>query len=179
MSEGEVCSHVKVVIRVRPLNAKETEGNLKNVVRVVDNHLLVFDPKETEVTFFRGQKAGNRDVRRRLNKDLTFIFDHVFGEDSTQMEVFENTTKGVVDGVLNGYNCTGKGRFSQGLKEKPDCVMPQHSGGQSDMWRLQFVFSILCSFQDNIDEQSFRYMLVAEKQSPRVQVVLFEMMLEL
>lgn len=108
MSEGEVCSHVKVVVRVRPLNTKEMEGNLKNVVRVVDNHMLVFDPKETEVTFFRGQKAGNRDVRKRANKDLKFVFDHVFGEDSTQVEVFENTTKGVVDGVLNGYNCTGE-----------------------------------------------------------------------
>lgn len=103
-----MCSHVKVVVRVRPLNARERDGNLKNIVRVVDNHMLIFDPKEQEVSFFSGQKAGNRDVRKRANKDLKFMFDHVFGEDSTQMEVFENTTKGVVDGVLNGYNCTGE-----------------------------------------------------------------------
>lgn len=121
MSEGEVCSHVKVVVRVRPLNAKETDGNLKKVVRVVDNHMLIFDPKETEVTFFRGQKPGNRDVRKRMNKDLKFVFDQVFGEDSTQTEVFENTTKGVVDGVLNGYNCTGEAIAAPGCR-KCDCA---------------------------------------------------------
>lgn len=103
-----MCSHVKVVVRVRPLNAKERDSNCKNVVQVVDSHMLVFDPKEEEVTFFRGQRVGKRDVRRKTNKDLKFVFDHVFGEDSSQMEIFENTTKGVVDGVLNGYNCTGE-----------------------------------------------------------------------
>ncbi|XP_062845664.1 kinesin-like protein KIF18A isoform X2 [Trichomycterus rosablanca] len=106
MSAEEVCSHVKVVVRVRPLNAKELDGNFKKVVHVVDGHMLVFDPKEEEVTFFRGQKVGKRDLRKKANKDLKFVFDQVFGEHSTQMEVFENTTKGVVDGVLNGYNCT-------------------------------------------------------------------------
>lgn len=107
MSE-EVCSHVKVVVRVRPLNNKETDGNIRKVVHVVDSHMVIFDPKEEEMTFFRGQRVGNRDMRKRANKDLKFIFDRVFGEDSSQVEVFENTTKGVVDGVLNGYNCTGE-----------------------------------------------------------------------
>lgn len=103
-----MCSHVKVVVRVRPLNNKEKDGNRKKVVQVVDNHMLIFDPKEEEVTFFRGQRVGNRDVRRRANKDLKFVFDSVFREDSSQVEVFENTTKAIVDGVLNGYNCTGE-----------------------------------------------------------------------
>ncbi|KAL0189027.1 hypothetical protein M9458_016126, partial [Cirrhinus mrigala] len=106
MSDGEVCSHVKVVVRVRPLNSKEKDGNHKKVVQVVDSHMLIFDPKEEEVTFFRGQRVGNRDVRKRANKDLKFVFDSVFREDSSQVEVFENTTKAIVDGVLNGYNCT-------------------------------------------------------------------------
>lgn len=108
MGDVEVCSHVKVVVRVRPLNDKETAGNCRNVVHVVDNHMLVFDPKEEQVTFFRGQRVGNRDVRKRTNKDLKFVFDSVFREDSSQVEVFENTTKSIVDGVLNGYNCTGE-----------------------------------------------------------------------
>ncbi|XP_076854914.1 LOW QUALITY PROTEIN: kinesin-like protein KIF18A [Brachyhypopomus gauderio] len=106
MSGEEVCNHVKVVVRVRPFNTRETDGNAKKVVHVVDSHMLIFDPKEEEVTFFRGQRAGNRDVRKRANKDLKFVFDHVFGEDSCQGDVFESTTKGVVDGVLNGFNCT-------------------------------------------------------------------------
>ncbi|XP_023666294.1 kinesin-like protein KIF18A isoform X2 [Paramormyrops kingsleyae] len=106
MAESDVCSHVRVVVRVRPANPRELEGNFKNVVQVVDNHMLIFDPKEEEVTFFHGQKLRNRDVSKRANKDLKFVFDNVFGEDSTQQNIFENSTKGILDGVLNGYNCT-------------------------------------------------------------------------
>lgn len=109
---------MKVVVRVRPLNDKEKNGNYKKVVHVVDNHMLVFDPKEEEVTFFRGQRVGNRDVRKRANKDLKFVFDSVFGEDSSQVEVFENTTKAIVDGVLNGYNCTGETVYFSSLNLK-------------------------------------------------------------
>lgn len=109
---------MKVVVRVRPLNNKEKDGNCKKVVHVVDNHMLVFDPKEEEVTFFRGQRVGNRDVRKRANKDLKFVFDSVFGEDSSQLEVFENTTKAIVDGVLNGYNCTGETFYFSSLNLK-------------------------------------------------------------
>ncbi|MGH0142549.1 UNVERIFIED_CONTAM: hypothetical protein FKN15_001914 [Acipenser sinensis] len=106
VSGSDVCSHVKVVVRVRPENQKEAEGNFRTVVHVVDNHMLVFDPKEQEVSFFRGQKIKSRDINKRANKDLKFVFDNVFGGNSTQQEVFENTTKGLLDGVLNGYNCT-------------------------------------------------------------------------
>ncbi len=124
MSDGEVCSHVKVVVRVRPFNNKEKDGNYKKVVQVVDNHMLIFDPKEEEVTFFRGQRVGKRDVRKRANKDLKFVFDSVFREDSSQVEVFENTTKAIVDGVLNGYNCTGETFYFSSLNQKITfCVM--------------------------------------------------------
>ncbi|XP_041073842.1 kinesin-like protein KIF18A [Polyodon spathula] len=105
-SGSDVCSHVRVVVRVRPENQNEAKGNFRTVVHVVDNHMLVFDPKEQEVSFFRGQKIKSRDINKRANKDLKFVFDNVFGENSTQQEVFENTTKGLLDGVLNGYNCT-------------------------------------------------------------------------
>ncbi|XP_053473057.1 kinesin-like protein KIF18A [Ictalurus furcatus] len=164
MSEGEVCSHVKVVVRVRPLNAKETDGNLKKVVRVVDNHMLIFDPKETEITFFRGQKPGNRDVRKRMNKDLKFVFDQVFGEDSTQTEVFENTTKGVVDGVLNGYNCTvfaygatgaGKTHTMLGSSENPGVMYltMKELFNRMDLIKEEKVFDIAFSYLEVYNEQ--------------------------
>ncbi|KAJ8394915.1 hypothetical protein AAFF_G00040380 [Aldrovandia affinis] len=106
MSGSDMCSHVKVVVRVRPENSREQEGNFKKVVQVVDNHMLIFDPKEQDVTFFSAQRRRNRDVSKRANKDLKFVFDCVFGEDSSQLDVFDNSTKGILDGVLNGYNCT-------------------------------------------------------------------------
>lgn len=105
--EDDVCSHMKVVVRVRPETQKEKDGNFAKVVHVVDQHILVFDPKEEEFSFFHGKKLTHRDINKRTKKDLKFVFDAVFAENSTQLEVFEHTTKGVLDGFLNGYNCTG------------------------------------------------------------------------
>lgn len=39
-------------------------------------------------------------------KDQTFGFDRVFDENTTQTEVYEATTKGLLDSVLDGYNAT-------------------------------------------------------------------------
>uniref|UniRef100_A0A7M4EIM2 Kinesin family member 18A n=1 Tax=Crocodylus porosus TaxID=8502 RepID=A0A7M4EIM2_CROPO len=105
-TEEDVCNHVKVVVRVRPENEKEKDGKFSKVVHVVDQHILVFDPKEEEVSFFHGKKILHRDINKRKNKDLKFVFDAVFSENSSQIEVFEHTTKTVLDGFLNGYNCT-------------------------------------------------------------------------
>ncbi|NXI47179.1 KI18A protein, partial [Galbula dea] len=104
--EEDICNHVKVVVRVRPESQKEKDGNFSKVVHVVDQHILVFDPKEEEVSFFHGKRLTHRDITKRTKKDLKFVFDAVFAESSSQLEVFENTTKSIIDGFLNGYNCT-------------------------------------------------------------------------
>jgi kinesin family protein 18/19 len=39
-------------------------------------------------------------------KDQTFGFDRVFDENTTQAEVYEATTRGLLDSVLDGYNAT-------------------------------------------------------------------------
>ncbi|XP_010081859.1 PREDICTED: kinesin-like protein KIF18A, partial [Pterocles gutturalis] len=105
-AKEDVCNHVKVVVRVRPESQKEKDGNFKKVVHVLDQHILVFDPKEEEVTLFHGKRLTHRDITKRQQKDLKFVFDAVFSESSSQLEVFEHTTKTVIDSFLNGYNCT-------------------------------------------------------------------------
>lgn len=39
-------------------------------------------------------------------KDQTFAFDRVFDETTTQSDVYEATTKPLLDSVLDGYNAT-------------------------------------------------------------------------
>jgi kinesin family protein 18/19 len=39
-------------------------------------------------------------------KDQTFAFDRVFDETTTQGDVYEATTKPLLDSVLDGYNAT-------------------------------------------------------------------------
>ncbi|XP_007119942.2 kinesin-like protein KIF18A [Physeter macrocephalus] len=106
VTEEDLCHHMKVVVRVRPENTKEKASGFQKVVHVVDKHILVFDPKQEEISFFHGKKTINRDITKRQNKDLKFVFDAVFDETSTQLEVFEHTTKPILRSFLNGYNCT-------------------------------------------------------------------------
>lgn len=42
----------------------------------------------------------------KKHKDLRFAFDRVFDETSTQVDIFEHTTKSIIDGVLDGINCS-------------------------------------------------------------------------
>ncbi|XP_036114520.1 kinesin-like protein KIF18A isoform X1 [Molossus molossus] len=106
VTEENLCHHMKVVVRVRPENIKEKAAGFHKVAHVVDKHILVFDPQHQEISFFRGKKTANRDITKRQNKDLKFVFDAVFDETSTQLEVFEHTTKPILQSFLNGYNCT-------------------------------------------------------------------------
>ena len=39
-------------------------------------------------------------------KDQTFAFDKVFDENTTQGDVYEATTRNLLDSVLDGYNAT-------------------------------------------------------------------------
>ena len=45
-------------------------------------------------------------LRERRNNERQYVFDVVFGADSTQDEVYTATTKHLVDNVLAGYNAT-------------------------------------------------------------------------
>ena len=42
--------------------------------------------------------------RDLISKKL--IFDKIFTENSTQLEIFENTTKNIIDNAILGYNGT-------------------------------------------------------------------------
>ena len=52
------------------------------------------------------EKKANRGLRRKRN--TTYCFDSVFGPDSTQEQVYQETTADTVETVFSGYNCSGK-----------------------------------------------------------------------
>ena len=102
-------SNMKVVVRVRPENQVETRSNCETIVKILDDHVLVFDPKEDNDPDFQGNCATARKRRALLSRkrrDLRFAFDRVFDENSKQTDVFEHTTKTVIDGLLDGVNCS-------------------------------------------------------------------------
>lgn len=100
-------ANIKVVVRVRPLNDKELEHNSRIVVDVVDDKMLVFDPKEEIRPFFyQGVQQPNKNFLKRANKELKFVFDNVCGPNATNKDVFETTTKDILSSLMEGYNCS-------------------------------------------------------------------------
>ncbi|XP_015670124.1 kinesin-like protein KIF18B [Protobothrops mucrosquamatus] len=94
--------NVTVVVRVRPQISREQEGNRQSTVQVLSDNMLVFDPEKSSLLGFQIHES----VSQKKGKNMKFIFDRVFGEMATQAEVFENTTKEILNGVLSGYNCS-------------------------------------------------------------------------
>ena len=116
-------------MRVRPENTNEEAGNFRTVVRVVGEEMLVFDPKEQGTPdYYHGKARRQRDINKRSARDISFVFDRVFGSSSTTMDLFENTTKKILDGLMDGYNCSGKcasiskySKFDSYSEEKVQC----------------------------------------------------------
>ncbi|XP_043280889.1 kinesin-like protein KIF3A isoform X2 [Venturia canescens] len=87
---GEI-ENVRVVVRVRPLNGKELDGHSKNIVRV--------DTLNSEITVENPNAAQGEPPK-------VFSFDAVFDIDSTQVDIYNETARPIVDKVLQGYNGT-------------------------------------------------------------------------
>ena len=69
-----------------------------------DKKTSVFDPPEDNPVQ-RFSKSVVPQGGKRV-KDQTFGFDKVFDENTSQGDVYEATTKGLLDNVTNGYNAT-------------------------------------------------------------------------
>ena len=103
-----MAANIRVAVRVRPENSRELAGNFDNVINVVDERMLIFDPKqEDDAFYYQGKKQNtNRDLNKRQKKDQSFAFDAVYAPGSTNKEVFEGTTKDLVSTIFSGYNCS-------------------------------------------------------------------------
>ncbi|OWF46750.1 Kinesin-like protein KIF18A [Mizuhopecten yessoensis] len=102
-----VGNKVKVVVRIRPGNSMEQGSNSRIVVKAMNENVLVFDPKEqSSPEYGYRNRRRRRDLRKRQAKDLKFAFDFVFDQNSANHNVYEQSTKQILDGLLEGYNCS-------------------------------------------------------------------------
>ncbi|KAJ3147580.1 kinesin-like protein Klp5 [Geranomyces variabilis] len=98
-------SAITVAVRVRPFSTPPAEllaSTEKRVITVVDEQVLVFDPADPSQANRRRTYAHGS----RRHKEIRYGFDRVFNEAATQQEVYEGTTRPLLDGVLNGFNAT-------------------------------------------------------------------------
>ncbi|KAL1843983.1 hypothetical protein VTJ49DRAFT_6387 [Mycothermus thermophilus] len=83
---------------------KLRQRGIRSVIKVVDDRCLVFDPPEDNPV----QKFTRSVVPTAAKKvkDQVFAFDRIFDQTASQTEVYEGTTKGLLDSILDGYNAT-------------------------------------------------------------------------
>lgn len=137
---------VKVVVRVRPLNADERARGSHSVVEC--------DSGLAQVTV---RTVGN-DI------GTTFAFNAIFGPESEQQELYDQTAFGLVESVLEGYNGTifaygqtgcGKTYTMTGDSESPG-VIPnsfRHIFGAISDTDTSKCFLVRCSFMEIYNEE--------------------------
>ncbi|KAK3939986.1 kinesin-like protein 6 [Diplogelasinospora grovesii] len=107
---------------------KLNQRGIRSVIKVVDDRCLVFDPPEDNPVqkFSRSVVPMGKKV-----KDQVFAFDRIFDENASQVDVYEGTTKNLLDSVLDGYNATvfaygatgcGKTHTITGTSQQPGII---------------------------------------------------------
>lgn len=87
---------------------------LRQVVQVVDDRVLVFDPEEKDRARAFAERGFLPPGTKRY-KDKRFMFDRVLDWEARQVDVYESTAKPLLDGLLDGYNATV---FAYGVSSK-------------------------------------------------------------
>lgn len=89
---------------VGPLPRGQPDVIYRPVMLTIPPISSVFDPPEDNPI----QKFSRSVVPAmgKKVKDQVFAFDRIFDENASQVEVYEGTTKGLLDSVLDGYNAT-------------------------------------------------------------------------
>ena len=82
--------NVKVALRCRPLSKKELSEGDRSIFTKDGNVARLQDP----------------DGRQNGGSPIEFGFDHVYDADSTQLQVYEDVGKPVVDAAFQGFNTT-------------------------------------------------------------------------
>lgn len=97
MSTKHLFGRLMVVVRIRPVSLKEAQRDDVTITAkpINDSHILIYDPSED---YLEGI------CRKERQRERIYEFDSVFGETSTQSNVFDKSVCTLVDSVLDGYN---------------------------------------------------------------------------
>lgn len=88
-----------------PVRPPTTSGCLRDIVQVVDDRIITFDPDEKDKAKAFMERGFLPPGTKRY-KDKRFMFDRVFGAESSQQNVYEATAQPLLKGLLDGYNAT-------------------------------------------------------------------------
>lgn len=100
-------SRVRVVVRIRPLSAKEEKSNHKNILEGGERHIVAWDP-----TCLEQNAKADLAILDASCWSREFAFDRcLWSTDAksnsyaSQSDVFDEVGQPVLDWILGGYNC--------------------------------------------------------------------------
>nr|XP_046210598.1 kinesin-like protein KIF19 [Oncorhynchus gorbuscha] len=86
-----------VALRIRPLSDSEQEEAATIVAHRLDDQMVVLmNPMEDPDNILRANRS----------REKTYMFDVAFDCSANQEEVYRATTKGLIEGLISGYNAT-------------------------------------------------------------------------
>jgi kinesin family protein 18/19 len=110
--------------------------SIRKIINVVDDKMLIFDPPENnpmvkmQQALFPGSGSRPPSAASRI-REHRFVFDRLFDEDASQTDVYNHTTRPLLDNVFDGYNATvfaygatgcGKTHTISGTPESPGII---------------------------------------------------------
>lgn len=78
---------------------------IRKIVKVVDEKMLIFDPANDDNPIQKMQQSFFPKSTSRI-REHRFHFDRLFDQQTLQQQVYNNTTRPLLDSVLDGYNAT-------------------------------------------------------------------------
>ncbi|KAI0306915.1 P-loop containing nucleoside triphosphate hydrolase protein [Multifurca ochricompacta] len=88
-----------------PERPSTSYSSVREVVRIVDDRILTFDPAEPDQAKAFVERGFLPPGTKRY-KDRRFMFDRVFRPDASQQEVYDTTACPLLQRLLDGYNTT-------------------------------------------------------------------------
>lgn len=79
---------------------------IRKIINVVDDRMLIFDPPETNPLIQMQRNAFPNTKATSRIREHRFVFDKLFDIQATQEDVYNNTTRPLLDSVLDGFNAT-------------------------------------------------------------------------
>eukprot|EP00929_Paragymnodinium_shiwhaense_P085991 TRINITY_DN4646_c0_g2_i1.p1 TRINITY_DN4646_c0_g2~~TRINITY_DN4646_c0_g2_i1.p1 ORF type:complete len:1172 (+),score=243.89 TRINITY_DN4646_c0_g2_i1:245-3760(+) len=145
-----------VAVRCRPLHLHEIREGARAIIKAAPDGKVVIleDPQTT---------AADDYLRINKSKERRYAFDEVFCEYVATRQVYEKTTRFLINGVLQGFNATvfaygatgaGKTHTMIGSPREPGVMMLTLLDlfSEADKQREDRVFEVKCSFLEVYNE---------------------------
>ncbi|KAJ6539068.1 kinesin-domain-containing protein [Mycena capillaripes] len=144
--------------------AAASTGCLRDVVQIVDDRILTFDPDEKDRSKAFMERGFMPPGTKRY-KDKRFMFDRVFNNEAHQQDVYEATAQPLLQGLLNGYNATvfaygatgcGKTHTISGTESDPGIIyltmadLFQRIEDRRDEWNVEVMVTFLEIYNEEI-----------------------------